>query len=218
MAIEAIFFDTSDTLYHSPEFEDAQSKRPILQLSEARKIPYDQAKALFKKTKEELTGKMVHVPKVAVMMELGISRLEMQQYLGQVDSNQYLQHDEQLNSMLGRLHEKYQLGIITNILAEFLYRILDSLGVDRTYFRHIVSVDNTEHSKPHEEPFLKAIELTGVKPEQCVYVGDSLTKDIIPAKKAGMRTVWMSKEAKEDGHVDVPISSIYELEGALSKL
>ena len=214
MTIKTIFFDTSDTLYHNPEFEKAQKKQPILQLSEVKGITYEEAEILFKKTKEELKDKMVHVPKVAVMMELGISRLEMQEYLAKVDAKEYLTSDEELNNMLKRLKEKYKLGIITNILHKFLDDILTALDVDKNLFSYIVSVDNTSKSKPDKEPFLKAIELSGCQASECAYVGDSLTKDLIPVKSVGMKTVWVSKDDKDDPNVDVRIDSVTDVEEA----
>ncbi|MEA3343341.1 MAG: HAD family hydrolase, partial [archaeon] len=80
------------------------------------------------------------------------------------------------------------------------------------------SVDNTSNSKPHEEPFLKAIELSGLAPGECVYVGDSLTKDMMPAKKIGMKTIWLTRESEKNEFVDVSIGSIYEVEEAISKI
>lgn len=218
MALKAVFFDTSDTLYHSPDFKKAQSRQPVIQLSKRRDITLEEAKELFSKTKEELKSRMVHVPKVAVMMELGVSRLEMQESLAEIDPRDFLQPDEKLNAVLKGLGGRFELGVITNVLRKFLDNILDALGVDKTCFKYIVSVDNTVNSKPHEEPFLKAIELSGLEPSECVYVGDSFTKDMIPARKAGMKTVWVSQEAVEDESVDVRIKSIYEIEEALSQL
>jgi HAD superfamily hydrolase (TIGR01549 family) len=218
MVIKAIFFDTSDTLYHNPEFGSAQSGNIITQLSNSKSISYEEAKNLFSKTKKELKSKMDHVTKVAVMMELGINRLQMHKALAEIEPKKYLQPDEKLNKMLKSLGERYELGIITNILDKFMTKILDALGLGKKTFKYIVSVNNTQRSKPHEEPFLKALELCGLQPKECVYVGDSLTKDMVPAKKAGMKTIWVSKESREDKNVDLPVKSIYDVENGILKL
>jgi len=215
--IKAIFFDNSDTLYHNPDFEKAQSRRIVEQLAEDRKISYDEAKTLFDETKTRLKLKMTHVPKVVVMMKLGINRMEMHEYLAQMDPRDFLQPDKRLAEILTRLKGKYELGIITNIIEGFLDKVLDSLGIDKEIFKYIVSVDNTEKSKPDQEPFLKALELSGVEAGECVYVGDGLTKDMVPAKQAGMKTIWVSTQ-EGNGNVDVHIDSIYDIEEAVSRL
>jgi len=216
--VKVIFFDTSDTLYHNPEFEGAQKKQPIKQLSEAKNISVDEAKELFSKTKEKLKHTTGHVTKVAVMMELGISRIEMQEYLSLVDAKEFLSSDEKLNQTISNLRKNYELGIITNILKKFVLNILDVLEINEELFSYFVSVDNTSMSKPNDEPFQKAIKLSNVAADECVYVGDSLTKDIIPAKKNGMKTILISKDITNDSHIDVRIDSIYEIEDGLKKL
>ncbi len=218
MRPKAIFFDTSDTLYQNPGLKKAISRKPIMQLSEFRNISYGEAKELFGRTREELKPTMSYVPKAVVMVKLGVSRLDMQEALTEIDVKKFLQPDRELDIILERLHGQFEVGIITNILRKFLYNILDALEIDKNYFRYVVSVDNTRNSKPHEEPFLTAIELSGLAPEECVYVGDSLTKDMMPAKKIGMKTIWLTRESEKSEFVDVSIGSIYEVEEAISKI
>lgn len=218
MAIKAIFFDVSDTLYKCPEFEDAQSDVPISLLSLRRGISSGEARQIFDRTKKELERKMVHATKGAVLKELGISKQELHDGLMKVEPTMFLKHDEELGRILGRLGERFEIGVITNIREAYLDSILGALAIDRGGFKHVVSADNTKNSKPHEEPFLKAIDMCGFRADECVYVGDSLTKDMIPAKKVGMRTIWVCSDAKEDENVDVRIDSINDIEKAVSRL
>lgn len=218
--IKVIFFDTNDTLYSSEDFARAQSRQPIYQLAELKKITFHDAQQLFENKKKILERKLAHVTKVAVMMELGISRIAMQRYMALIDAQHYLSSDPKLKQMLRELVEDYQLGIISNVLKKAVANILTALGVPRRLFTYFVTVGNTTHSKPHPEPFEKAIELSGRAASEIVYVGDSLTKDIIPAKRAGMQTILISNNAKlaDDPHVDTVITSIYEVPSALETL
>ncbi|MFH1127757.1 MAG: HAD family hydrolase [archaeon] len=218
MVVKAVFFDVSDTLYNNPEFEDAQSRQAIILLGERRGISYDEARDLFARTKARLKDKSVHVTKGAVLKEFGISKMELHDALSAVVPKQYVNPDERLAQMLYRLHNRFELGVITNIRERLLNDILDALQVDKACFRHIVSVDNTTHSKPDIEPFMKAMKLCGFEPDECVYVGDSLTKDMVPAKRAGMRTMWVSREAGHTDSVDACAGSIYDVEEAISRL
>lgn len=218
MVIKAIFFDTSNTLYHCPKLKQLQRTVPVEMLAKIKNISLDEAKKLFKETRERLKETMVHVPKVAVMMELGITRIQFQEELAEINTKGVLKPDKELNEILSNLHSEYKLGIITNILKKFVLNILDSMEVSLDNFDYFVTVDNTSNSKPHEEPFLKAIELAGCEQEECVYVGDSLTKDMIPAKRAGMKTVWITNDEMEDEHVDQKVKSIYDIISAIKMM
>ncbi|MCA9371373.1 HAD family hydrolase [Candidatus Woesebacteria bacterium] len=219
MSITTVFFDTSDTLYHNEELANAHSKQPILQLAEVRNISFDQAKALFKETKAKLKETHDHVTKVAVMMELGVSRMDMQEYIARIDAHDFLQPDERLKIMLESMSKHYTLGIITNVLEKVVLNVLEALAVPSGYFTHFVTVDNTSKSKPDPEPFQKALELAQCSPESCVYVADSLTKDIIPAQNVGMKTVLISHEPVDDTtNVDRVVQTVYETEQAVKRL
>ena len=48
-------------------------------------------------------------------------------------------------------------------------------------------------AKPHPEFFTRLAAAAGVEPDEIVYVGDSLDQDVVPAKAAGMRAVWVDR-------------------------
>jgi len=48
-------------------------------------------------------------------------------------------------------------------------------------------------AKPDSAIFYKAMELAGCTAEESVMIGDRLDNDIIPAKKLGMKTVWVKQ-------------------------
>lgn len=218
MSIQTVFFDTSDTLYHNEKLKQAHSDQPIHQLTERNKISFDKAKLLFNKTEKKLRNSLDHVTKASVMKEIGVPRLEMQEYIAQIDPSNFLEPDLKLNEILISLNERYKLGIISNILKKTALRVLNALQIREDIFTYFVTVDNTVRSKPNPEPFLKAIELAECSPENCVYVADSLTKDIIPAKKVGMKTVWITNQEMKSEYADQTIGNIYEVGKALNML
>lgn len=55
-------------------------------------------------------------------------------------------------------------------------------------FSHIVSADDVSHHKPHPETFLKAAELLGVDPVQCIAYEDA-DPGVASARAAGMQVV-----------------------------
>ena len=86
--------------------------------------------------------------------------------------------------------------------------ILKHIGMENTFS---VVVDGTMivHSKPYPEVFLKATDLLGLKPEECVVVEDA-ESGIIAAKASGCITVAVGA-ATECGLADFNLKNIGEL-------
>jgi N-acetyl-D-muramate 6-phosphate phosphatase len=78
-------------------------------------------------------------------------------------------------------------GIVTNKPHRFTVPLMQALGyADRAAC--LISGDTCAHGKPHPEPMLKACEIIGVSPAQCLYLGDDL-RDMQAANAAGMRGI-----------------------------
>lgn len=78
-------------------------------------------------------------------------------------------------------------GIVTNKPHRFTLPLMQALGyAERASC--LVSGDTCAHAKPHAEPMLKACEIIGVSPAQCLYLGDDL-RDMQAANAAGMRGI-----------------------------
>ncbi len=78
-------------------------------------------------------------------------------------------------------------GIVTNKPHRFTLPLMQALGY-ASRASCLVSGDTCSHAKPHPEPMLKACELIGVAPENCLYLGDDL-RDMQAANAAAMRGV-----------------------------
>jgi len=68
--------------------------------------------------------------------------------------------------------------------------VVDGLGL-RSYFPIIVSADDVTRSKPHPETFLKAAQLLGVAPADCL-VFEDVPKGVEAAARAGMDAVVLT--------------------------
>ncbi len=71
--------------------------------------------------------------------------------------------------------------------------------------------------EPDPRIFEIALEKAGCSPEEFVHVGDSLENDIVGAKKAGVKSVWLNRNGREspDIRVDREISSLRQLTDVL---
>jgi len=113
----------------------------------------------------------------------------------------------------------FKLGCVTNKVAQFTLPLLKDLGIyDR--FGIIVSGDTLAEKKPHPMPLLHAAEFFGVKPENAMMLGDSVS-DVKAARAAGFQIICMSygynhgvdiREAEPDAVID----SMAELQALLN--
>ncbi len=210
--IKAIFFDTTGTLYQSTEYEAEANVKTFELIAKVKNVTQKEAEELFRQRKKELKQKQDSVTKTMVIESYGASRDDFQNALGSIDATKYVSQDEELVQMLERLSKKYKLGVITNCGRLMITNIFDAIGFGNHFFDYLITSADVNRSKPYPDPFKKAIEISGVNPTECVYVGDSLRKDMRPAKKEGFQTVWVNNESKEDESVNVIINSIYKIE------
>lgn len=93
-------------------------------------------------------------------------------------------------ALLASLKEKgYKLGIVTDAYEYAATARLRQTGLD-VYFDTIVTYDKTGYKKPHHAPFECAMNLLNVTPFETIYIGDSIRRDIEPAKALGLATVY----------------------------
>ena len=84
----------------------------------------------------------------------------------------------------------YQLGCVTNKAAQFTEPLLADLGV-KDYFEILICGDALPKKKPDPMPLLHAAEYFGVKPENSLMIGDSIS-DVKAARAAGFTITCMT--------------------------
>ena len=94
---------------------------------------------------------------------------------------------EGVSSVLERLSERYHLGVLANQPASTLDRLKRD-GI-YAYFDVCLLSDCVNMQKPDISFFEYALEKIQCNPQKVIMVGDRLDNDIMPAKKAGMKTV-----------------------------
>lgn len=110
--------------------------------------------------------------------------------------------------VIARLAEKYPLVLVSNFYGN-IETILDDFRLQ--YFRHIVESAVVGVRKPDPKIFQLGVdalrEATGRTEEDLsagdiIVVGDSFSKDIVPATKIGCQTVWIKGVGWGDEQVD----------------
>lgn len=103
-------------------------------------------------------------------------------------------HDEMIRPILGvksTLQHLKQRGIkiavVTSKKSPMLQRGLNCLQI-ADYIDVVIALEDTKESKPHPEPMLKACNMLGLKPEECISIGDS-PFDLQSGNRAGTTTI-----------------------------
>ena len=88
--------------------------------------------------------------------------------------------------MLQALKERgYHLGVISNTASLYsVFNVLERYGI-REFFEDVTLSSVTGYRKPNTGIFQIALRQMQVKPEECIYVGDTVSRDVIGAKWAG---------------------------------
>ena len=98
------------------------------------------------------------------------------------------------------LKERYPMVLVSNFYGN-IATVLKEFGFDGI-FDTIIESAVVGVRKPDPKIFTLGVEALGLQPDEVVVVGDSMDKDIIPAKKAGCHTVWFEGEGWTDDAVD----------------
>lgn len=114
--------------------------------------------------------------------------------------------------VLMRLHERFPMVLVSNFYGNIPV-VLQEFQLDEL-FQKVVESAVVGIRKPDPRIFQVGVEALGLAPEEVVVVGDSMTKDIIPAKQIGCQTVWFKGEGWTNQQEDetIPDRVITDLE------
>jgi len=103
------------------------------------------------------------------------------------------------------------IGIVTNGPEARQRAKLEALGIaDR--FETVVYAAGLARSKPHAQPFERAVGALGVDRERTLYVGNSLAYDVAGAQNASLPVAWLrGDEEQGDYDPEYVIDSLDEL-------
>jgi HAD superfamily hydrolase (TIGR01509 family) len=89
-----------------------------------------------------------------------------------------------------------RLAVATSGPKENLDFVLDNLDI-RHFFDALVEESQITHGKPHPEIYLRAAQLLGISPQECVAIEDSIF-GLQSAKSAGMKAIAITTSFTPD--------------------
>lgn len=121
----------------------------------------------------------------------GLSQEEISKFRSERDElySRFLLNDmkviEGVEETLKKLYGKYKMGVVTSSKKNH-FDIIHNKSRLLQYFDFILTVDDYAKSKPAPDPYLKALELSGFKKEECVVIEDS-ERGLRAALAAGLK-------------------------------
>jgi phosphoserine phosphatase len=114
--------------------------------------------------------------------------------------------------MLEELGHSYALAVLTNGPGDVQRIKLRASGLER-YFAVTVASGDIGFGKPDPRVFTTALERLGVSANESIAIGDSFERDVVGARDAGLRCIWLNRDdvARPATKPDHEITSLNEL-------
>lgn len=113
------------------------------------------------------------------------------------------------------LKERYPMVLVSNFYGN-IHTVLKEMGFEGV-FGDVIESAVVGVRKPNPEIFTLGVNALGINAANCLVVGDSYDKDIIPAHEAGCHAVWIKGEpwteqpVEGSGVADAVITELGEL-------
>jgi putative hydrolase of the HAD superfamily len=96
--------------------------------------------------------------------------------------------------LLDWLRGRYRLGVVSNFdYTPTVHRILMEGGI-LGRFETVVVSDEVGWRKPRPVIFQRALAAMGLRPEECLFIGDRPEIDVAGAKAMGMGAAWLNPD------------------------
>lgn len=222
LKVKAVLFDLGNTLVHQQPYEPFQRIlqangvfKPIEEIREA----FEKGSREFDVEKHKALGPHEFYVRwnMTILKHLRITR-SVRKLAEEIErqwfnfSKVYVYPDVR-DSLRNLKQMGLKLGVVTGGYELDIEQILPWAGLEQ-FFDICVGFDTTGKRKPSPEAFKHTLKQLDVKPEEAIFVGDSLEQDYFGAQKVGMKAVLIQREGKPVAGVKT-IKSLKEIFDAL---
>lgn len=197
--IEWLFFDVGSTLINEEKAYEHRMRDMAGAANKSYEEIYELAINFYKENKK--------------------GDLEVTKLLGLPKQKWYFEDEvlyKETVSCLEQLSKTYKIGVIANQELGTAER-LQQHGILK-YIDLVIASAEEGVAKPDPRIYQIALERSGCKPENAVMIGDRIDNDIVPAKRMGIKTIWIKQGfgglwniCKEDEAPDNTVNDLVEL-------
>ena len=217
-----LIFDLDDTLYQSFELIKSRTDAIAKLIMKKKKLSYEKAENLRKETQKRLKAEGREYTSRATFKEIGISPKYLEDALNSIEVDGFIKKDDSVIELLRGLSKMHDIVILSNSPKDIVNKTLEVLGVG-AFVKRIYCPDDSGIEKPNPAVFKKIAQDMGYDTKDCVSIGDSVHKEIIPAKAVGMKTVLLLVKSvklsrEEQREADFIINDLKELPDVLEQI
>jgi putative hydrolase of the HAD superfamily len=214
----AVIFDVGGTLYVCPALDALVEEQANVVLATARDCTVEEAKELLRAQRAENKEKHGDPSKVRALESLGVPGGAFQDAAAALDPAPLLNGAPPVGPLLTALREMgVEVGVLSNFKESLVRKVFACLGADWSQVDASVCVEDGLPIKPDPAPFGAICGRLRVEPREAVFVGDSVAKDLTPAKRLGMTTVLV-ESGELDGDSSVVDHRVASADGVLDLL
>ncbi len=203
-SIKFLCFDLDGTLFRNVEEAWSAIQQQIYKIVMRQRNLSLQEAAFYVRQRYSALGSSTKV-----LNELGIDGEDFfVKAFKKIELNKLVPKDKKIVDLIANLKKKYKLGMISNTHRSIAKKKLEAIGLSLKTFNSLITTYELNAYKPDPGPFLKALEMAKISPEESVYIGDSVETDIMGAKGVGMKTILVWSESPE---ADLSLPTIYDL-------
>ena len=189
---KAIIYDIDGTILDTLEMNIVPLMK-IIEEETGKKVAY-----------EELL-KHAGAPGLKTMADLKIKNIEKTYARWVKYVNEY-EHGAKLYEGFETVFEKFDGNIIqaivsSKMVAQYQIDVVEK-GIDK-YFKVAILADDTTKHKPDPEPIYKCLDKISIKPEEAIFIGDSIN-DYSAAKNAGVDFGYATWGSVSNDGIDDP--------------
>lgn len=122
----------------------------------------------------------------------------------------------QTRHVLATLSARYPMVLVSNFYGN-IHTVLSAYTID-SYFREVIESAVVGIRKPDPQIFALGIAALGMQPHEVLVVGDSYSKDIVPAHSLGCRTLWLKGPGWDDTDGNATASCAHTVISELSEI
>jgi beta-phosphoglucomutase len=186
--MKAFIFDLNGTMVHDMDYH-TKAWQHIFNHELGGNFTWDEVKPQMYGKNQEVLERMFGPERFTAEEVARLSQTKEQRY--QDEFRPHLRLLPGLAEFLAAAHARgIGLAIGSAAIPFNIDFVVDGLAL-RSYFSTIVSADDVTLSKPHPETFLKAAQLLGVAPADCL-VFEDVPKGVEAAARAGMPAVVLT--------------------------
>jgi len=102
-----------------------------------------------------------------------------------------------------------RMGIISNTTNPIFMKERERQATGlKPFFEFAIYSSDTPYRKPHPSIFESAVVYLGINPKEILFVGDSISMDVVGAQGIGMKSAWLNRDGK---NLPTDINPDYEL-------